>query len=118
MRAVLMSGVTAVLLAASAASVVSAPVATGDDNIYGLVTPDEQQEIWANGQRNCVTLDGLAESNPPLTSDGVKTVIQSYLDNGWDLESAGDIVWESIEGRCPEYMPQVKIAMRSYGDAS
>jgi hypothetical protein len=42
-------------------------------------------------------------------------LVESYRGKGWDLESAGDIVWESVEDRCPAYMQQVQEAMRSYG---
>jgi hypothetical protein len=34
------------------------------------------------------------------------------------MESAGDIVWESVEGRCPEYLDAAKRAMRTFGDPS
>ena len=102
-------------IAAGAVAFLMAPVASGDDDIYGLITPDERQEIQANGQRICVRLDQAAEASAPLTAPAVRTVVDNYVADGWDLESAGDIVWESVEGRCPEYMPQLKAAMRSYG---
>ncbi|MGA5466587.1 hypothetical protein [Mycobacterium sp. NPDC050041] len=108
---------TAAVVATIAVTVL-APTASAEPDVYGLLTADEKQEIFANGQRNCVSLDRAAEASPPLSSDDVRTVIDSYVAGGWDLESAGDIVWESVEGRCAEYMPQVKIAMRSYGDPS
>jgi hypothetical protein len=101
-----------------------APVAAADptddgyDNIFGLITPDEQQEISANGQRNCVTLDQAFENGPPLGSQDVIALIETYRAQGWDLESASDIVWESVEGRCPEYLDAVKRAVRTYGDPS
>ena len=82
-----------------------------------LITSDESQEIWANSWRVCVTLDEAIETDPPVTSEHVKDIIEEYRAEGWDLESAGDIVWESVEGRCSEYMPQVQRAMRSYGPA-
>lgn len=100
------------------------PLATADptddayDDIYGLVTPDEEQEIWASGQATCVSLDQAYEASPPLTSSGVIPVIEGYRSQGWDVESASDIVWESVEGRCPEYLDAVKRAVRTYGDHS
>jgi hypothetical protein len=45
-------------------------------------------------------------------------VIESYRAQGWDLESANDIIWESVEGRCPEYFDAVRRAVRTYGDPS
>ena len=72
----------------------------------------------APGQRNCVTLDQAFESSPPLGSQDVIAVIERYRAQGWDLESANDIVWESVEGRCPEYLDAVKRAVRTYGDPS
>lgn len=105
-------------------TITGTPVAVADptsgsyDNIFGLVTPDEKQEIWASGQATCVALDQAYEAGPPLTSQGVIPVIENYRAQGWDLESANDIVWESVEGRCPEYLDAVKRAVRSYGDPS
>ena len=113
-----------VLMAVSGIVLAAAPIATADptddgyDNIFGLVTPDERQEILASGQITCVALDQAYESSPPLTSQDVITVIEGYRARGWDLESASDIVWESVEGRCPEYLDAVKRAVRSYGDSS
>ena len=89
------------------------PVGDADDDIYGLVTPGEQQEIWANGQRNCVILDQKGG-----TTDAVGALIDQYQAEDWDLESASDIVWESVQGRCPEYLDAVKRAVRTYGDPS
>jgi hypothetical protein len=93
---------------------------TNDDyeNIFGLVTPDEEREIWVSGQATCVELDRADEASPPLTTQGVIPVIEGYRAEGWDLESANDIVWESVEGRCPDYLEAVKRAVRSYGDPS
>lgn len=114
----------AVLVAFLAFGVVAAPDAFADptpddyDDVYGLITPDEKQEIWASGNATCVALDRAYEAGPPLTSSGVIPVIESYRARGWDLESAGDIVWEAVEGRCPEYLDAVKRAVRSYGDPS
>ncbi|OKH70834.1 hypothetical protein EB72_24885 [Mycobacterium sp. SWH-M1] len=100
-----------------------APVATADptpddfENIYGLYTRDEQQEVWANGQRNCVTIDQAVDAGR-VTTDAAGTLIDQYQAQGWDLESSSDIVWESVEGRCPEYLDAVKRAVRRYGDPS
>jgi hypothetical protein len=111
-------------LAAVAVGLLGMPVATadpiGDDelDVYGLVTPGERQEIWASGQSTCVALDQAYEKSPPLNSDDVIAVIEGYQAEGWDRESASDIVWESVEGRCPEYLDAVKRAVRSYGDPS
>jgi hypothetical protein len=55
----------------------------------------------ANGQSNCVTLDQAYESGPPLTSQDVISVIEGYRAHGWDLESASDTVWESVEWSLP-----------------
>ena len=113
-----------VLLAVAGIGLAAMPVASADpigdteDDIYGLFTPGEKQEVWASGQRTCVTLDQAYESSPPLTSQGVIPVIEGYRAEGWDLESANDIVWESVEGRCPEYLDAVKRAVRTYGDPS
>lgn len=101
-----------------------APVAAADptadsyDNIYGLLTPDEEQEIPASGHATCVALDQAHEASPPLSAQGVVVVIEGFRDQGWDLESASDIVWEQVEGRCPEYIDAVKRAVRTYGDPS
>src|SRR3954469_8098518 len=86
------------------------------NDIFGLITADEQQEISANGHSNCVALAQAHESTPPLTSPDVITVIEGYRAQDWDLESASDIVWESVSGRCPEYLDAVKRAVRTYGD--
>lgn len=94
------------------------PVPDGYQNVYGLVTPDEKQEIWANGQANCVTLDRFVDAHSRLTSQGAIDLIADYRSRGWDLESAADIVWESVEGRCPEYLDVIKRAVRSLGDPS
>ena len=99
---------------AVAGGMFAAPAVAEEPNIYGLVTPDEEQEIWANGWQNCAKIDQYADAGDQSMAI-VQGVIQQYLDSGWDLESAGDIVWESVEGRCAEYLPQVKRAMRAYG---
>jgi hypothetical protein len=54
------------------------PTDDGYDNIFGLITPDEQQEIWTSGQRNCVTLDQASENSPPVGSDDVVALIETY----------------------------------------
>lgn len=119
MNRLLGAGLVVVGTVLGCATVASAdPGEDGYDDVYGLVTPDEQQEIWANGQRNCVTLDRAYEASPPLTSQDVISVIESYRAQGWDVESAGDIIWESVEGRCPEFLDAVKRAVRTYGDPS
>lgn len=99
----------------AAAAFANAPSAGAEEpDVYGLLTEDEKQEIWENGWKVCVALDQAYEAAPPPTSDDVKVVVDRYLGDGWDLESAGDIVWESVEGGCADYMPQLEIAMRSY----
>ncbi|MGU3499618.1 hypothetical protein [Mycobacterium sp. C31M] len=112
-----------VLAAVAGLGLAEAPMAASDpgpdgyENVYGLYTPDEKQEVWANGQRNCVTIDQAVDSGRVAT-DAVRSVIDQYLTAGWDLESSTDIAWESAEGQCPEYMDAVKRAVRSYGDQS
>jgi hypothetical protein len=119
-----MSKVLIALAAFGCVGMLNAPVASADpigdadDDIYGLVTQGERQEIWSSGQQSCQTLDRAFESNPPLKSDDVIAVIEGYRAEGWDLESASDITWESVEGRCPEYLDAVKRAVRTYGDPS
>lgn len=93
------------------------PTPDGHENIYGLYTSDEQQEVYTNGQRNCVTLDEAFDAGQVIT-DAARALIDQYQAQGWDLESSSDIVWESVEGRCPEYLDAVKRAVRSYGDPS
>ena len=88
------------------------------DNIYGLLTPDEKQEIPASGHATCVALDQAHEASPPLSAQGVVGVIEGFRAQGWDLESSSDIVWEQVEARCPEYLDAVKRAVRTYGDPS
>jgi hypothetical protein len=108
----------AVAVAVIAPAVGFAPTALADDDnpdVYGFITPVEQQEISANGNENCVALDHVSEDRPPVTSESVRGLVEGYRAKGWDLESAGDIVWESVEGRCPGYLDQVKQAMSSYG---
>jgi hypothetical protein len=104
----------AIAVVAVVAPPVAPPAEADEPDIYGDVTSDEAAEIWENGWRNCATLDKALETDPPVTSTHVKGIIESYRAEGWDLESAGDIVYESVEGGCPEYMPQVQLAMRSY----
>ncbi|QFG10050.1 hypothetical protein SEA_IDENTITYCRISIS_30 [Mycobacterium phage IdentityCrisis] len=92
---------------------VTAPIAHAEPDVFGLITDDEAAEIWANGQRNCVILDQAGG-----TADSVGALIDRYQSEGWDLESSVDIVWESVEGRCPEYVDTVKRVARTYGDPS
>ena len=111
MRAVFAA--VAVMVAASMAT--GAPANAEPENIYGLVTPDEQQAIFQDGWRYCVMLDEAADDHPPVTTEDALAVVNALRNEGWDLESAGDITWESVEGRCPEYIDQVKRAMRTFG---
>lgn len=104
------------VLAASALTVAAlalVPVAQAQPNVFGLITDDEKQEIWQNGQRNCVILD-QAEG----TADSVGALIDRYQSEGWDQESSIDVVWESASSRCPEYVDTVKRVARTYGDPS
>lgn len=102
-----------IAVAAAAAALLGAPVANAEPDVFGLITPDEQQEIWANGNRNCVTLDQAGG-----TDNSIGHLIDQYQAQGWDQESSIDIVWESITGRCPEYLGAVKRVARTYGDPS
>lgn len=95
------------------AALVLAPVAQAQPDVFGLITDDEKQEIWSNGQRNCVILDQAGG-----TADSVGALIDRYQTEGWDQESAIDIVWESASSRCPEYVDTVKRVARTYGDPS
>lgn len=94
------------------------PVPDQFENVYGLLTPDEKQEIWTAGRTNCVALDRFVDANSKLTTQGVVDLITAYRNRGWDLESASDIAWESVEARCPEYLDVVKRAVRTLGDPS
>ena len=94
------------------------PVDDGYDNIYGLLTPDEKQEISASGHATCVALDQANKTSPPLSAQGVVGVIEGFRALAWDLESSSDIVWEQVEARCPEHLDAVKRAVRTYGDPS
>ena len=98
-----------------AAALTLAAPAAAEPNNYGLLTPDEDQEIRTNGWKVCVALDEAADQHPPVGTDDALAVINEMRDQGWDLESAGDITWESVEGGCPEYLDQVKRAMRTFG---
>lgn len=99
------------------AGLILAPAAHAEPDVFGLITDDESQEIWANGQRNCVVLDQALDAGKPM-ADAVGALIDQYQADGWDLESSVDIVWESASGRCPEYLGVVKRAVRTYGDSS
>lgn len=112
---------TLLSLIAVAVAITLAPAAHADPDggpdsgvgTFGVITDDEQAEIWANGQRNCVILDQAGG-----TPDSVGALIDRYQADGWDLESSVDIVWESASGRCPEYVDTVKRVARTYGDPS
>ena len=99
----------------AAALVTGAPAHAEPDNVYGLITDDEREAISEDGWSYCVTLDQAADQHPPPSTNDALAVINSLRNEGWDLESAGDITWESVEGRCPEYIDQVKRAMRTFG---
>lgn len=106
----------AIVLVAMSASPGALPPAGADEpDVYGLITSDERQEISSNGWRHCETLDA---ADPPVTPADVNAIIQGYLATGWDVESAGDIVWESVEAGCAEYVPQVEAVMDTYGPMS
>ncbi|ORA23385.1 hypothetical protein [Mycobacterium aquaticum] len=96
-----------------AAGIMQAPAAHAEPDVFGLITPDEQGEIWANSQRNCVILDQAGG-----TADSVGALIDRYQSDGWDQESSIDIVWESVERQCSEYLGVVKRVARTYGDPS
>lgn len=106
------------LSGSSAAIAIADPGPDDFDNIYGLLTPDEEREIPVSGRATCVSLDQAHEADPPLSAADVMGVIEGFRGQGWDLESASDIVWEQVEGRCPEYLDAVKRAVRAYGDPS
>lgn len=114
-----MSRLLIATLAVAGIGLAGIPVAAADPtpddnaNVFGLITDDESQEIWANGQRNCVILDQAGG-----TTDAAGALVDRYQSEDWDLESSGDIVWESVTSRCPEYLDAVKRAVRSYGDPS
>lgn len=91
----------------------TAVTAQAEPDVFGLITPDEQQEVWNNGNRNCVTLDQAGG-----TESSIGALIDRYQADGWDLESSVDIVWESVTGRCSEYLGAVKRVARTYGDPS
>jgi hypothetical protein len=93
----------------------AAPSAMAEQpNIYGLVTADESREISASGPTTCAMLDRSA-ATASLTPDDVSLLIDDYLGQGWDLESTGDILRESVDRTCGEYLPQVALALTSYG---
>lgn len=95
------------------AGLVLSPAAQAQPDVFGLITDDEKQEIWQHGQRNCVILD-----QADGTADSVGALMDRYQTEGWDQESAIDIVWESAKSRCPEYVGTVKRVARTYGDPS
>ena len=112
------AAVITLFVAAGMPSATADPTDDGYDNIYGLLTPDEKQEIQTSGHSTCIALDQAHEANPPLSAQSVVEVIEGFRAQGWDLESASDIVWEQVEARCPEYLDAVKRAVRTYGNPS
>lgn len=97
-----------------AAAVCAAPIAHADEpDVYGLITSDEREEISTNGWQSCETLRDIAVTRE-VTSEDARALVEGYLTDGWDLESAGDIVWESVETDCAEYVPLVEAAMQTY----
>lgn len=108
------NGVAAALCVAAYGMCGPISVAAADEpDIYGYITSDEQQEISANGWRSCDALRAIAGSRA-VTQDDARNLVEGYLAAGWDVESAGDIVWESVEAGCGEYGPQVEAAMDTY----
>lgn len=96
----------------------AAPAAVAEQpNIYGVLTADEAREVSANGPANCAQLRRSAATSS-LTPDDAGLLIEKYLNNGWDLESAADIVTESVNRTCAQYLPQVSMALAAYGPIS
>lgn len=96
------------------AALVLAPHAeAGETDVYGLITPDEAVEISANGWRHCGELDRVRETEAPVSYENVIGIVEGYRADGWDQESAGNIVWDSVKDRCSQYLPQVEEAMDS-----
>jgi hypothetical protein len=112
MKTRLLCVVLTIVVMAGVPTAAADPGEDGYADVFGLITLDESQEIIANGQRNCDSLHRADEANPPLTPQGVLPVIEGYRAQGWDLESANDIVWESVEARCPEYFDAMKTGSR------
>ena len=104
------------------AGVLLAPVAsaesTDDDSpdVYGYLTPAEEQEIAEMGPATCASLD-VSHGGAPPNADSVIPVLEGFFEM-WDLESASDVVWESVEADCPEYLDATKQAIASYGNQS
>ena len=93
----------------------AAPGAAAEQpNIYGVVTADEAREISAGSASTCATLRRSA-ATAFLTPDDVSLLVDGYLGDGWDLESTGDILRESVDRNCGEYLPQVARAISNYG---
>ena len=104
-------------VAAAAAGVAAAAGPTPGFAEVGVISPNEQQEIWANGNANCVKLDQASDAGANMT-DAVRGQVERYRSQAWDWESSMDIVWESVTGHCPAYLDAVQKASRSYGDHS
>jgi len=105
-------------LVAFGAALSAAPSALAEQpNIYGVITADESREISASGTRNCAQLHRAA-ATASLTPDDAGLLIENYLNQGWDLESTGDILRESVDRTCGQYLPQVAQALTSYGPIS
>lgn len=105
-------------LVAFGATLTVAPAALAEQpNLYGVVTADESREISASGPSNCAQLRRAA-ATASLTPDDAGLLIENYLNQGWDLESAADIVRESVDRTCGQYLPQVAQALTSYGPIS
>lgn len=102
-------------LVAFGATLSAAPAALAEGpNIYGVVTADEAREISAGSAGTCATLRRSA-ATAFLTPDDVSLLVDGYLGAGWDLESTGDILRESVDRNCGEYLPQVARAISNYG---
>ncbi|AQA04391.1 hypothetical protein BVC93_20405 [Mycobacterium sp. MS1601] len=92
----------------------AAPGAVAEQpNIPGVITPDEAREIAASGASTCATLARSA-ATASLTPEDVSLVIDSYLGEGWDTESTADILMQSVDRGCGQFLPQVSRALTSY----
>jgi hypothetical protein len=102
-------------LVALGVSLGAAPSAVAEQpNISGVITADEAREISASGPATCAALDRAA-STAALTPADAGLLIDDYLNQGWDLESTGDILRESVDRTCGEYLPQIAQAITAYG---
>lgn len=105
-------------LVAFGVSLGTAPWAAAEQpNIYGVITADEAREISANGPSTCARLARTAATSS-LTRDDVGLLVEDYLNQGWDLESTADILSESVDRTCGQYLPQVAMALNAYGPIS